>query len=83
VGHVFTYNVENAKLVTMSVDLEQGDQNVTCQVIGSNGKVLSLGSFALTRGYGSWQFAVTGLSGPLSGARLVAADGTVLASAMF
>jgi hypothetical protein len=67
----------------MSVDLDHGNEMVTCQVVGADGKVTSLGSFALTHGYGSWQFAVTGLSGPLKGARLVTQDGAVLATATF
>jgi hypothetical protein len=83
VGHVWASSGSDGKLVTMSVDLEHGNELVTCQVIGSDGKVVDLGAVTLDRGYGSWQFAVRGLSGALSGARVVGPDGTVLASATF
>lgn len=82
VGHVWASNSDGG-LVIMSVDLEHGDELVTCQVIGSDGKVVDLGSDVLDHGYGSWYFALRGQSGSLSGARVVAQDGTVLATATF
>jgi hypothetical protein len=79
VGHVWV----SSGSVTMSVDLEQGDEFVTCQVIGSDGKVMDLGAVKLDHGYGGWLFEFKGPSGPLSGARVVGPDGVVLASATF
>jgi hypothetical protein len=81
VGHVWASG--DSKSVIMSVDLEGGDELVTCQVIGSDGKVVDVGVATLDHGYGSWKFDVKGLSGSLSTAQVVAQDGTVLASAAF
>jgi hypothetical protein len=81
VGHVWASG--DGKSVIMSVDLEQGDELVTCQVIGSDGKVADVGAAALDHGYGSWKFDVKGLSGQLTGAQVVTQDGIVLASATF
>lgn len=82
VGHVWASS-GNDGLVIMSVDLEQGDELVTCQVVGSDGKVMNLGSDLLDHGYGSWYFALRGQGGQLTGARVVTQNGTVLASATF
>jgi hypothetical protein len=82
VGHVWASGGD-AGLVIMSVDLEQGNELVTCQVIGSDGKVMNLGSDLLDHGYGSWYFALRGQGGSLSSARVVTQDGTVLATATF
>lgn len=83
VGHVWASSGGDDKSVIMSLDLEQGDEFVTCQVIGSDGKVVDLGAAKLDHGYGSWQFTVRGLNGSVRGAQVVAQDGTVLASATF
>jgi hypothetical protein len=45
--------------------------------------VSKVGSFQLADGYGSWGSPNPGNLGTLSGARLISADGTVLASATF
>lgn len=82
VGHAWASSGDGG-LVFMSVDLEHGDEFVTCQVIGSDGKVVDLGAVKLDHGYGSWKFDVKGLSGQVSSARVVTQDGTVLASATF
>jgi hypothetical protein len=82
VGHVWVFSGSDSKLVIMSVDLERGNEFVTCQVIGSDGKVVDLPASKLDNGYGSWKFNLS-LSGPLSGARVVGPDGAVLASAAF
>jgi hypothetical protein len=56
---------------------------VTCQVVGKDGRVSNVGTFQLADGYGSWGSPDPGNVGPLSGARIVSADGTVLATATF
>ncbi|MFE0650971.1 anti-sigma factor family protein [Streptomyces sp. NPDC059534] len=72
--------------VYMSVDLGDGraaDGPVRCLLVRADGSVVSLGSFPVTAGYGYWGAPTSVDPGTLSGARLVAADGTVLATARF
>ena len=82
VGNVFVY-MGTTPWVYMSVDMGSGDAFVTCEVVGENGQVTVIGSFQLSDGYGSWGSQDPGSLGTVSGARLVAANGTVLASATF
>ena len=82
VGKVFVYNGE-PRWMYMTVDMDSGNQTVICQLIGSDGHVTTVGSFRLADGYGSWGSpAWTGNGSPI-GARLVTANGKVLASASF
>jgi len=82
VGKVFVYNGE-PRWMYMTVDLESGNQTVICQLVGSDGHVTTVGSFRLADGYGSWGSpAWTGHGSPV-GARLVTANGRVLATASF
>ena len=79
-GEVFVYRGAPSWLY-MSVDLPSGDGMVSCQLIGSNGKVTTVGSFQLANGYGAWGSPDPWTPSSIQGARLVAADGTVLAVA--
>jgi hypothetical protein len=60
-----------------------GSGIVTCQVVGTDGRVSNVGSFKLADGYGAWGSPDPGELGPLAGARLVSANGTVLATGTF
>jgi len=82
VGKIFLYS-GTQRWLYMSVDLGAGDESVTCQVVGTDGQVTTVGTFQLTGGYGGWGSPDPGNAGTLRGARLVAANGTVLASATF
>ena len=82
VGDIYVYSGESTWLY-MSVDMGSGNEAVTCQVVGKDGQVSKIGSFQLADGYGSWGSPDPGNIGPLSGARIVSADGTVLATATF
>jgi hypothetical protein len=82
VGNIFLYSGTNRWLY-MSVDLGSGDERVTCQVVGADGKLTTVGSFRLNSGYGGWGSPAPGDDGSLHGAQLVSADGTVLATATF
>jgi hypothetical protein len=84
VGKVYVYNDNGqSRWMYMSVDLESGNGTVICQLIGADGHVMTVGSFRLADGYGSWGSpAYTGDGAPV-GARLVTANGTVLASGTF
>jgi hypothetical protein len=67
----------------MYVDIGTGNESVTCQVVGADGQVSTIGSFRLADGYGAWGSPDPGNVGTLTGARLVSANGTVLATATF
>jgi hypothetical protein len=82
VGRVFLYS-GTSRWMYMSVDLGSGDETVTCQVIGTDGRLTTIGSFQLTGGYGGWGSPDPGNAGTVHGARLVGSDGTVLATASF
>jgi hypothetical protein len=82
VGDIYVYSGSSTWLY-MSVDMGSGNAAVTCEVVGKDGQVSKIGSFQLADGYGSWGSPDPGNVGPLSGARIVSADGTVLATATF
>ena len=82
VGNVFLYSGDSPWLF-MSVDMGSGNEPVTCQLVGADGKVTTLGTFQLADGYGSWGTSGAGTVTPPSGARLVSASGAVLATATF
>jgi hypothetical protein len=82
VGDIFMYS-GSKRWLYMTVDMGAGDESVTCQVVGTDGKVTTVGSFWLSGGYGGWGSPDPANAGTLKGARLVAADGTVLAAATF
>jgi anti-sigma-K factor RskA len=68
VGRVFMYN---------------GESRWICQLVAADGHITTVGSFRLTDGYGSWGSPAWTGDGPPVGARLVTANGTVLATATF
>jgi hypothetical protein len=82
VGDIYVYSGRSTWLY-MSVEIGSGNGAVTCQVVGKDGRVTKIGTFQLADGYGSWGSPDPGNTGPLSGARIVSADGTVLATATF
>jgi hypothetical protein len=82
VGQVFLYSGEPAWLY-MAVDLGSGNGIVTCQVVGADGRVTTIGSFRLADGYGAWGSPDPGVPGQVTGARLVSATGTVIATGTF
>jgi hypothetical protein len=83
-GEVFLHNGE-PQWVYMSVHLESGTRTgtVICQLESPDGRVTTVGSFLLADGYGSWGSPAWVGNGIPVGARLVTANGTVLATASF
>jgi Putative zinc-finger len=86
-GQVYFYNA-GSRWLYMSVDIPPGsgvagNGTVICQVEGPDGHLTTVGSFRLTGGYGYWGSPDPVSNGPLTGARLVTATGTVLATATF
>jgi hypothetical protein len=82
VGQVFLYQ-GSPRWLYMWVDLPSGDGMVTCQVVSAGGQVTTVGAFRLAGGYGSWGSANPVGTTTLASARLVAANGKVLATATF
>jgi hypothetical protein len=82
VGDIYLYSGDR-RWVYMDVESGWGDEPVTCQLVGADGQVSTLGSFRLADGYGSWGSPDPGNFPNLRGARLVSATGTVLATATF
>jgi hypothetical protein len=53
---------------------------VTCQVILTGGRVETIGRFRLANGSGAWAAPLWAPAGQVLGARLLSANGTVVAS---
>ena len=86
-GTVYLYDA-GSRWLYMSVNIRSGsgaadNGTVICQVEGPGGHVTTVGSFQLANGYGYWGSPAPATNGPLTGARLVTAGGTVLATATF
>jgi hypothetical protein len=82
VGAVYLYSSSPGWLY-LSVDMDSSAENVTCQVVGMDGQVRTIGSFRLAWGDGSWGSPDPDNIGRLRSARLVSPSGTVLATASF
>ena len=82
VGNIFLYS-GTPRWLYLYVDMGSGDELVTCQVMGSDGRASTIGSFRLADGYGTWGSPDPGNVGAVTGARLLSADGVVLATATF
>jgi len=80
VGQLFYYD-GTPNWIYMSVTMDAGSGKVICQLVGTDGHVTTIGSFRLKDGYGTWGSPATVSQGEPAGARLLAADGTVLATA--
>jgi hypothetical protein len=82
VGTIFFYG-GSQQWLSMSVDLRSRTGTVICQLVSRGGAVVTLGSFRLDAGYGTWASSGPVGHGQFTGARLVSADGIILASARF
>jgi hypothetical protein len=71
--------------VYMSVDGEglTVDGTVRCQIQRADGSTDTVGSFTLTDGYAQWGGPYPGGSSPVTHARLLADDGSIMATATF
>jgi hypothetical protein len=81
VGQVFVYN-HSPWWMYMSVNLSGGSITVKCELENSAGQYQTVGKFRLDDGYGIWGSPYQAqANGTIIGARLVGANGAVLASA--
>jgi hypothetical protein len=71
--------------VYMSVDGEglTADGTVRCQIQRADGSTATVGSFTLTDGYAQWGGPYPAGSSPVTRARLLADDGSIMATATF
>jgi hypothetical protein len=68
----------------MSVDLDDGGGGtVHCRLERSDGTTVPVGSFSLKGGYGYWGAPAPVDPATVTGAQLLATDGSVLATAKF
>ncbi len=82
IGKVFLYD-GSPRWVYMSVYLASAKGLVTCELVGKDGRVTDVGTFRMDDGYGAWGSPDPVDNGPITAARLVSANGTILATARF
>jgi hypothetical protein len=82
VGEVY-YHAGASRWMYMSVDLPSGLGTVTCQLRTADGRFVTVGSFWLASGSGSWAGPDPGTHAAVTGARLLSANGAVIATASF
>jgi hypothetical protein len=80
VGEVYAYPGSPGWL-SMTVNGVTGSQKVTCELVDSAGQRISLGSFDLVGGSGSWGAPDHGGFAHIAKAQLVSSNGTVIATA--
>jgi hypothetical protein len=83
-GKIFLYD-GNPRWLYMAVDADanMSSGTVVCQLEASGGRIITIGSFRLYNGYGSWGSPDPVDPGSVTGARLTSPNGTVLATASF
>lgn len=78
-----TISTGNPSWMIMDVDSGKISGTVWCEVTLTNGHRETVGTFTISHGYGSWVAPLTTLASHVRSARIVNADGTVLARATF
>lgn len=82
-GKVYLYD-GSPRWLYMGVDThDTSDKTVICQLETRSGRVITIGSFQLQGGYGAWGSPDPVAASDVTGARITAMDGTVLATANF
>jgi anti-sigma-K factor RskA len=80
VGKIYFYD-GNPQWFSMAVDLPRESSTVICQLVSQDGAITTVGTFRLVNGDGAWGSSAWASHGPVTAARLVSTDGTVLATA--
>jgi hypothetical protein len=78
-GQIFLYAGSPA-WVYMAVDTDHPNDTISCQLRGADGNLVTIGEFPVWHGQGYWGAPLTIEPGTVTEARLVASDGTVLAT---
>lgn len=85
-GKIFLYKGD-PRWLYMDVDMDTvagvGNGTVICQLEASDGRIVTVGSFHLDGGYGSWGSPDPIDAASVTGVRLTSLNGTVLATASF
>jgi hypothetical protein len=82
IGTVFLHG-DRQQFLYMTVDTGAGNSDVICQLIERDGHLITIGSFWLTAGYGSWGSPEPDRPAAITGARLITTGGMILATATF
>jgi len=69
--------------VYMTIDTDRGTGPVTCQLQQQDGHLITLGTFDLNNGYGTWGTPSPVDPATVASARVIARDGALLATATF
>jgi hypothetical protein len=80
VGNVILSS-DSTPWMIMTIDKGWWSGTVTCEAVLADGKVETVGTYSLSGAYSAWGAPLTAPVGQVRGARLIAANGTVLASA--
>jgi hypothetical protein len=78
-----TISAGNPSWMTMTVDTGKLSGVVWCEVTFANGRSETVGKFTIAHGYGSWVAPIKASGRSVRSARIVNANGTVLARATF
>jgi hypothetical protein len=82
-GKIYIYD-GTPRWLYMGVETQANTSEVVvCQLVAQGGHVITIGTFRLDGGYGAWGSPDPVAASNLTGARLTAVDGTVLATASF
>jgi hypothetical protein len=82
VGTIYVYK-GSPGWTYMKVDVETGDEWVSCQMERRDGTYVTGGTFQMHGGYGFWGGPLTVAVSDIAGARIVTADGRTIATASF
>jgi hypothetical protein len=85
IGEAFAYTGTSPWLY-MSVDADKtvaANATVRCQILHADGSTATIGTFRLDEGYASWGGPYPDRTSPVTGVRLLAVDGSVLATSTF
>jgi hypothetical protein len=82
IGTVFLHGGRQ-RFAYMTVDTGAGNGHVICQFQGRDGRLITIGSFRLTAGYGWWGSPEPDQPAAVTGARLITTGGMILATATF
>jgi len=82
VGHIYVATGVPS-WVYMAIDTDQGSGTVTCQLQQHDGRTITLGTFDLKDGYGTWGAPSPVEPETVASARVLTVDGTVIATAAF
>ena len=82
VGQIFLHQ-GGQRWLYVDIDIGHANGTVTCQLVGADGRAVTVGSSWLADGFGFWGVPIPVGRGLMTGARLIGTGGRVLATATF